>query len=158
MSTLRRGRVEGRFSVAADGRLLAAQIVTSTSPKLDAAALAAMRQWSFAPMTAARSAIVEFGFDLDRDAPASASRGQELVAIDQPEPRWDASVMQALRKGRIQLRFEVGTDGNIVRSEVVSSSAPQLAAAALEAMQQWHFQPIAKARTASIEFGFDLDR
>jgi len=44
--------------------------------------------------------------------------------------------MQTLRKGRVQLLFEVGPDGNIVRTAVVRSSVPQLTVPAPEAMQQ----------------------
>jgi TonB family protein len=156
MGALRRGRVEVRFSVASDGRLTLAEVIASTDARLDGAALAAMRQWRFAPMSAARTASVEFGFDLDRGAIAASE--PELVAIDQAEPSWDARVMQALRKGSVRLRFEVGTDGRPARAEVVSASDPQLAAPALEALRRWRFQPIDKPRQLSLEFGFDIDR
>lgn len=156
MGALRRGRVDVRFSVASDGRLTLAEVLASTDARLDGAALAAMRQWRFAPMSTARTASVEFGFDLDRGAIAASE--PELVAIDQAEPSWDAHVMQALRKGSVRLRFEVGTDGRPARAEVVTLSDPRLAAPALEALRRWRFQPIEKPRQLSLEFGFDLDR
>lgn len=73
---------------------------------------------------------------LQRHRSPLASREPEPVAIDQAEPRWNSSVMQTLRKGRVQLLFEVGPDGNIVRTAVVRSSVPQLTVPAPEAMQQ----------------------
>jgi len=161
MQALRRGRVELRFSVGPDGLPASAEVIASSDARLDGAALAAMRQWRFARLSTARTASVEFGFDLDREAAAGASAAPsepELVAIEQPEPTWDARLMQSLRKASVRLRFEVGRDGRPVRTEVVTASDPRLAAPALEAIRRWRFQPIDRPRTAGVEFGFDLDR
>jgi len=155
MGALRRGRVEVRFTIAAKGTLTAAEVISSTNPQLDAAALAAMSQWRFAPMSAAHSASVEFGFDLDRGAIAASE--PDLVAIDQAEPQWDAPLMQSLRKGSVSVHFEVGTNGRIASAEMTTTSDPQLVAPALAAIRRWRFQPIDKARSGNVDFGFDLD-
>ena len=155
MSALRRGRVEVRFTVAAKGTLTAAEVISSTDPQLDGAALSAISQWRFAPMSAAHSASVEFGFDLDRGAIAASE--PDLVAIDQAEPQWDAPLMQSLRKGSVRVHFEVGTNGRIASAEIAATSDPQLAAPALAAIRRWRFQPIDRARSVSVDFGFDLD-
>jgi TonB family protein len=155
MGALRRGRVEVRFTVAANGTLAAAQVLSSTNPQLDAAALAALSQWRFAPMSTVHSASVEFGFDLDRGAIAASE--PDLVAIDQAEPQWDAQLVQSLRKGSVRVHFEVGTNGRIANAEAASASDPQLVEPALAAIRQWRFQPIDRARSGNIDFGFDLD-
>jgi TonB family protein len=155
MGALRRGQVEVRFTVAATGGLMAAKVLTSTNPQLDAAALAAMSQWRFAPMSTPQSASVEFGFDLDRGAIAASE--PDLVAIDQAEPQWDAQLVQSLRKGSVRVHFEVGTNGRIANADVAAASDPRLADAALAAIRQWRFQPVARVRSGSLDFGFDLD-
>lgn len=164
MNRLRRGRVELRFTVAPDGQLASASVAASSNAALEAAALAALRGgWHFAPTPTARSARVEFGFDLDGRANATApstaaapAAEPQLEPLEQHDPEWDEVLVQKLRKGRVALSIEVGTDGQLRRAEITSISDQRLAAPALEAIRRWRFVPPAQVRRASIEFGFDL--
>jgi len=155
MQSLRKGRVVVSFEVNAEGQLSRSQVVSSTSARLDAVALAVLRQWRFQPMDMARSATAEFGFDLTRE---QASAPEELVLIDQVEPLWDAALMQTMRQGQVRVRIEVDVDGRLSHAEVVSSSDKRLDAVALGAVRRWRFQPLEQRRAATVEVGFDLGR
>jgi len=155
MQSLRKGRVVVSFEVNAEGQLSRSQVVSSSSARLDAVALAVLRQWRFQPMDMARSATAEFGFDLTRE---QASAPEELVLIDQTEPLWDPELMQAMRQGQVRVRIEVDVDGRLSHAEVVSSSDKRLDAVALAAVRRWRFQPLEQRRAATVEVGFDLGR
>jgi TonB family protein len=155
MQSLRKGRVVVSFEVNAEGQLSRSQVVSSTSSRLDAVALAVLKQWRFQPMDMARSATAEFGFDLTRE---QASAPEELVLIDQVEPLWDPSLMQTMRQGQVRVRIEVDVDGRLAHAEVVSSSDKRLDPVARAAVRRWRFQPLEQRRAATVEVGFDLDR
>ena len=91
-------------------------------------------------------------------ADAGPPRAQEIVVLDRTDPQWGDALMQSLRKGRVVVSFEVGAEGKLLRSQVVSSTSARLDSVALAALRQWHFQPMDKARSATAEFGFDLTR
>lgn len=153
MQSLRKGRVVVSFEVNAEGQLSRSQVVSSSSSRLDAVALAVLRQWRFQPMDMARSATAEFGFDLTRE---QASAPEELVLIDQVEPLWDPALMQTMRQGQVRVRIEVDVDGRLSHAEVVSSSDKRLDPVALAAVRRWRFQPLEQRRAATVEVGFDL--
>jgi len=155
MQSLRKGRVVVSFEVNAEGQLSRSQVVSSSSSRLDAVALAVLRQWRFQPMDMARSATAEFGFDLTRE---QASAPEELVLIDQVEPLWDPALMQTMRQGQVRVRIEVDVDGRLAHAEVVSSSDKRLDPVALAAVRRWRFQPLEQRRAATVEVGFDLGR
>lgn len=155
MQSLRKGRVVVSFEVNAEGQLSRSQVVSSTSSRLDAVALAVLKQWRFQPMDMGRSATAEFGFDLARE---QASAPEELVLIDQVEPLWDPPLMQTMRQGQVRVRIEVDVDGRLAHAEVVSSSDKRLDPVALAAVRRWRFQPLEQRRAATVEVGFDLGR
>ena len=155
MQSLRKGRVVVSFEVNAEGQLSRSQVVSSSSSRLDAVALAVLRQWRFQPMDMARSATAEFGFDLTRE---QAIAPEELVLIDQVEPLWDPALMQTMRQGQVRVRIEVDVDGRLAHAEVVSSSDKRLDPVALAAVRRWRFQPLEQRRAATVEVGFDLGR
>jgi TonB family protein len=82
---------------------------------------------------------------------------QGLVAVAQPAPQFSINTMRALRRGNVQVRFSVLTDGSVANLEVLNSTSPRLNAAALEAIGQWRFQPISKVQTGAVEVGFNLE-
>jgi TonB family protein len=82
---------------------------------------------------------------------------QALVALAQPAPQFPASVMRTLRRGTVQIRFNVMTDGSVGNLEVLHTTSARLNAAALEAVGQWRFQPVSKMQTGAVEVGFDLE-
>nr|WP_282597130.1 energy transducer TonB [Rhizobacter sp. SG703] len=65
MLDLRRGTVRVRFDVLPDGTVAGQTVVSSTSVRLNRAALAAVGQWKFQPLREAQEGIVEVGFNLD---------------------------------------------------------------------------------------------
>lgn len=161
MTELRTGRVEVRFDVGTDGRTAAPHVVNSSNKVLDKVALDTVRKWRFAPISRPRSAAVEFGFDLDdgrTGTPVAAPAAIELTAIEQPEPYWGEVLMQRLRKGQAQVRIIIGTDGLLARHEVLSVTDPALVDPIAATLKRWRFHPLVKPLTATVEFGFDLDR
>ena len=89
------------------------------------------------------------------ELPDDAPRG--LVAIAQPAPQFPVNVMRTLRRGTVQVQFSVLTDGSVANLEVLKTTSARLNAAALEAVGQWRFQPVARVQTGAVEVGFDLD-
>jgi len=116
--------------------------VVADVPKQDAPRLARVES---APPAAAPAA------ELSNEAPHG------LVAIAQPAPQFPVNVMRTLRRGTVQVQFSVMTDGSVANLEVLKTTSQRLNAAALEAVGQWRFQPIAKMQTGAVEVGFDLD-
>ena len=113
------------------------------APKTDDARLARIDP---APRGAAAPAL-----ELSDDAP------QGLVALAQPAPQFPVNVMRALRRGMVQVQFNVLTDGSVANLEVLKTTSARINAAALEAIGQWRFQPVSKLQTGAVEVGFNLD-
>jgi len=62
---IRSGQVQVRFTVQPDGRVAGPEVVQTTNRRLSEAAVDAVLQWRFAPITEARTATVEIGFKRD---------------------------------------------------------------------------------------------
>lgn len=108
-------------------------------------------------------------------APAAASRSTEtarpaapapapavvddapLALVSGGEPEFPAIVVRKLRKGTVQVRFEVQLDGRVANASVVQTTSRSLNDAALEAVRSWRFQPVRAPRSAVVDLGFDLD-
>lgn len=65
MLDMRKGSVQVRFKVQADGTVAEPAVLKSTHPRLNKPVLAAVGQWKFKPVREPREAAVELGFDLD---------------------------------------------------------------------------------------------
>lgn len=65
MRRMRRGSVEVKVQVAPDGSVMDATIVQSSHPRLDSAALEAIKAAHFQPVSHPTTAVIQFGFDLD---------------------------------------------------------------------------------------------
>ncbi|WP_295645561.1 TonB family protein [uncultured Methylibium sp.] len=65
MLDMRKGSVQVRFKVQADGTVAEPSVLRSTHPRLNKPVLAAVGQWRFKPVREPREAAVELGFDLD---------------------------------------------------------------------------------------------
>ena len=118
------------------------QAVAADAPKPDPARMARAES----ALQAAAPAV-----ELSADAP------QGLVVIAQPAPQFPVNVMRTLRRGTVQVQFSVLTDGTVGNLEVLKTTSPRLNAAALEAVGQWRFQPVAKVQTGAVEVGFNLE-
>jgi len=89
-------------------------------------------------------------------APAEESDGG-LVRLKMVEPEFPSAVVSRIRKGDVEVRFEVEPGGTVVDAEVVQSSSARLNAAAVEAIKQWRFKPSGKSHTAVVKLVFDID-
>lgn len=90
-------------------------------------------------------------------ADADAEQDVNLVPVAQPQPQFAMSTMRALRRGTVQVKFTVQPDGSVADLEVMHTTSVRLNAAAMAAVGQWRFQPIARAVTGAVEVGFDLE-
>jgi len=70
-------------------------------------------------------------FDLDRVPRAMA----------QPAPRYPHELQKAAIEGSATIEFVVGIDGHVMSAEVVHSTHREFAAAAIEAVLRWKFEP-----------------
>jgi TonB family protein len=93
--------------------------------------------------------------DAARTAAAEAEEPLALLKADEPE--FPIIVMRRLRKGSVQVRFDVQPDGVVANAAVVHTSARSLNDAALEAVRAWQFKPVSSPRSAIVDLGFDLD-
>jgi len=93
-------------------------------------------------------------------APAPADDDDDVVSLEmtrQVTPRFRRELMDQLRKGSVQVKFEVLANGTVGHTEVLKSSNRGLNNSAMFAVSQWVFKPIAEPRQAVVELGFDLD-
>jgi TonB family protein len=65
MNRLRKGQVEVRFVVAADGHVESVSVEHSTNHGLEPAALDAVKQWRFKPGPRGHTAVVDLAFNMD---------------------------------------------------------------------------------------------
>ena len=82
---------------------------------------------------------------------------ERLRPIEQPAPEFPAALVQTLRRGSVRVQFNVLSDGRVDQAEVVSSSHARLIPAALAAIQQWRFQPVARTQAAQVDLAFNID-
>lgn len=82
---------------------------------------------------------------------------QPLALMKAEEPEFPANMMRKLRKGTVQVRFEVQADGTVANASVLQTSHRSLNEAAISAVSGWRFQPVRSPRSAVVDLGFDLD-
>jgi TonB family protein len=94
------------------------------------------------------------------DIPAAAEVEEPdpgLIMIKSADPQFPMNTMRRLRRGSVEVKFEVGADGQVDVVSVVKTTNPGLNDAALEAVRQWRFKPTPKGHTALVDLAFDLD-
>jgi protein TonB len=80
-----------------------------------------------------------------------------LIMIKSADPEFPIATMRRLRKGEVEVKFEVGADGTVAAVTVMKTTNPSLNAAAMDAVRQWRFKPTPRGHTAMVELAFDLD-
>ncbi len=80
-----------------------------------------------------------------------------LIMIKSADPEFPISTMRRLRKGEVEVKFEVGPDGVVDVVTVMKTTSPSLNNAAVEAVRQWRFKPTPKGHTAMVDLAFNLD-
>ncbi len=139
----------GETTVAAEatGVLAAPPALAAPNPAAAAAAMVA---------PAASSAA-----DAARAAAAAAAEPEEpdepLTLTQANEPEFPVNMMRRLRKGTVQVRFDVQPDGSVANVVVVQTSNRGLNQSAIEAVSGWRFKPVRSPRSAVVDLGFDLD-
>ncbi len=80
-----------------------------------------------------------------------------LIMTKSAEPEFPIATMRRLRKGEVEVKFEVGPDGVVDVVTVMKTTSASLNSAAVEAVRQWRFKPTPKGHTAMVELAFNLD-
>lgn len=79
----------------------------------------------------------------------------QLIPVAATQPEFPAALMAKLRQGKVQVAFDIHTDGTVKDVRVISSSSPRLNKYVVTAVEEWRFQPIARMQTAGTEFIFE---
>ena len=88
--------------------------------------------------------------------PAPPQVDEPLVVLHEVEPDFPISIVRRQKKGNLVMRFVVQPDGTVAQIEVVKTINPFLNPSATHALSQWRFQPLSRARTATVEMAFDV--
>jgi len=116
------GYVEVAFEVDAGGRVIAAEVgMAMPRGEFETAALAAVRQWRFAPATAARRSFVR-RFDFTLSGLAARAPGPAFLAAA-PLP---AEACTGRIAGRVRLEVTTDTEGRIAGARILDASPAQL--------------------------------
>jgi TonB family protein len=91
------------------------------------------------------------------EAAAAERAADELVLVHRVDPKFGAALMQQMRRGSAEVRFQVLPDGSVGSAEVVNSTSVRLHGTVLDAVRQWRFAPLRQARAVAVELGFNLD-
>lgn len=91
--------------------------------------------------------------------PAEEEIEEPLKLLAKVEPAIPRQMQQQgnFRNGFAQVQFTVGPDGSVQQAAVIKASHSRLGTAAVEAVKQWRFAPIRKAREAAVEVAFKSD-
>jgi len=80
-----------------------------------------------------------------------------LIMVKSADPEFPVATMRRLRKGEVEVKFEVDADGTVSAVTVMKTTNSGLNAAALDAVRQWRFKPTPRGHTAMVELAFNLD-
>lgn len=141
------GKVRLEAAVAKDGKIQDLKIV-SGHPLLAAAAVEAVRQWEYAPVEkdgqpVAFKTQIDLNFTLADDGPAPlevAGGVQAGKLVNKVNPVYPAEAKQQGIQGRVLLRATIGANGTVEKVDVREGD-PALAAAAVDAVKQWQYNP-----------------
>ena len=88
-------------------------------------------------------------------ASAPEEAEEPLKLLNKVEPTIPRQLQQGnFRTGFAQVQFTVAPDGSVQQASVIKTSHARLGTAAIEAVRQWRFAPIRKAREAAVEVAF----
>jgi protein TonB len=81
-----------------------------------------------------------------------------LIMISSVDPEFPMNLMRRLRKGEVEVRFEVGPDGQVDVVSVEKTTHHGLDKAALDAVRQWRFKPTPHGHAALVDLAFNMDQ
>lgn len=127
---------------------VATAALTEPAPEPVVLALAAPSPPPDAPLAAAANALPP--------APEPEEEAEVplklLAKVDPAIPR--QLQQQSFRNGFAQVQFTVQPDGSVSQAKALKTSHSRLGTAAVDAVRQWRFAPIPKAREAAVEVAF----
>ncbi len=80
-----------------------------------------------------------------------------LIMIKSVDPQFPVTTMRRLRKGEVEVKFEVNPDGVVDVVTVTKTTHASLNSSAMDAVKQWRFKPTPKGHTAAVVLAFNLD-
>lgn len=90
--------------------------------------------------------------------PAQEESEEPLKLLSKVDPTLPRQLQQGtFRTGFAQVQFTVSPDGSVRQASVIKASHSRLGNAAIDAVRQWRFAPISKARDAAVEVAFKSD-
>jgi TonB family protein len=150
------GRALVRIVVDEHGGIASSEVVEATADAFGEAALAAIRQWTFAPgidegKPAAMSVDVPFNFDPERPLKAGLLPPQEMMpklsprtsadVEDAPLGEYPASLVGRGLPGDVTFSCRVSAEGKPSRLRILRASHADFVVAAIESSARWRFKP-----------------
>ncbi len=153
------GVVELEATINRAGNVIAVKVLPAPAPQplLAAAAVAAVRQWKYAPYVIngkAKAVIftvtITFALgDKKADNPAEKTFAERPKRISDVKPVYPEEALKQGIQGVVIVEATIDEKGDVVAARALPGKNPQplLEAAALTAVRQWKFEPVIK-RTA----------
>lgn len=175
----KRARVEGvvilNVRTYEDGRVDQVKVANSRDPLLTRAAIAAVKQWRYQPFYSRgkRYPILftvtvrfQLSHELDNKDRGREQKKETLLLkpeiIYQVEPVYPERARRAGIEGMVMLRIRTDNEGNVNSIEVLRSDSTILNKAAIDAVEQWKYQPMYKngnpipiVTIVAVKFKFD---
>jgi len=135
-------------AVAAATPAVSAAAPTAAEPEPEPIVLAAAvpTPAPAAPLPAAARAV-----EPPPQAAAEEEAEEQLRLLSKVDPTMPRQVQ---RNGYAQVQFTVAPDGSVQQATVIKTSHARLGSAAVDAVRQWRFAPLRKARDAAVEIAF----
>jgi len=143
--------------IAADGRVKALQTLSSPDPILSEAAREAVSQWLFDPYLVDGKAkevvfTVTINFALEPKAKAQTAGdvltrledSQKPKIVNKVKPVYPEEAKKNKIQGVVKLEATIDEQGKVAKLDVLGSPDPLLAAAAVQAVKQWTYEPYVK--------------
>lgn len=150
------GVVEMEATISRSGKVIAVKVLPAQTPQplLEAAAVAAVRQWKYAPYMIngkARAVIftvtVTFALgDKKGDTQAEKTFAERPRRISDVKPVYPEEALKQGIQGVVIVEATIDEKGDVVAAKALPGKNPQplLEEAALTSVKQWKFEPVIK--------------
>jgi TonB family protein len=150
------GVVELEATINSAGKVIAVKVLPAqtSQPLLEAAAVAALRQWKYAPyMINGKAKAVIFTVtitfalgDKKEDKPAEINLAERPRRISDVKPVYPEEALKQGIQGVVIVEATIDEKGDVVAAKALPGKNPQplLEAAALTSVRQWKFEPVIK--------------
>lgn len=150
------GVVEMEATINRAGKVIAVKVLPAQAPQplLEQAAVAAVRQWKYAPyMINGKAQAVIFTVtvnfvlsDIKEDKPAAETFDQRPKRISDVKPVYPEEALKQRIQGVVIVEATIDEKGDVVAAKALPGKNPQplLEEAALTSVKQWKFKPVIK--------------